>query len=603
MRLRGSVLAASVVWVTLLAPVAMAEEEPPRGTVPEAPVPPAATLPAAFSGSAAQSSLSGAYLAARHAGSQQDLAASAGFYRNALMRDPDNLGLRDYAVRLHVASGSIARAAEMAPQLLEADPQNQAALMAQIVHAVRTGDTALAREATDALKPLDGPLQRLISGLVDGWVTKAEGRPASAINAFDDVRGPDWYNGFLAFHAGLAADTSGLHTIAGDRLFTAYGRDQGAVRVATAYARHLARSGQTEKALEVLTNFEEVAGGLLHFTEDLRAEIESGEVQPLISDAREGLAEALYGVGSALGRDGSEMLSTGLFQLALHLVPDSYFPAVALGSNFERLDQHEAAIDVYRGVSDASPLKRSAQIQEALNLSALERNEEAIALLEELVAQDPDDTATAIALGNVHRVTENFEAARDVYGATIDRLGEVPAAYWTLYYYRGIAHERIGQWDEAQADFRAALEMEVDQPLVLNYLGYSYIDRGENLDEALDMVRKAVEQRPQDGYIVDSLGWAYYRLGRYEEAVEQLEKAVELRPRDAVINDHLGDAYWKVGRKLEATFQWTHARNGDPEPDLLVIIEDKLENGLSDEDDGTQAAAAAETAPATETVE
>jgi tetratricopeptide (TPR) repeat protein len=242
-------------------------------------------------------------------------------------------------------------------------------------------------------------------------------------------------------------------------------------------------------------------------------------------------------------------------------------------------------------------------VQEALNLNALDRHQEAIALLSDLVEEDRSDIATSVALGNVYRSQRMFEEAGEVYDSAINVLGDVPPAYWTLYYYRGIAHERTGEWTKAEADFRKALEMEPEQPLVLNYLGYSWIDRGENLEEALDMVRRAVRARPDDGYIIDSLGWAYYRLGRYEDAVRELERAVTLRPLDPVINDHLGDAYWKVDRKLEAMFQWSHALENDPEEDLRGKIEAKLAGGLDAVDQPaaltTEAAGSDEAAPAT----
>ena len=151
------------------------------------------------------------------------------------------------------------------------------------------------------------------------------------------------------------------------------------------------------------------------------------------------------------------------------------------------------------------------------------------------------------------------------------------------YYYRGICEERSKQWSKAEADMRKALELQPEQPHVLNYLGYSWIDQGINLDEGMKMIKRAVDQRPDDGYIVDSLGWAYYRIGNYEEAVKNLERAIDLKPEDPTINDHLGDAYWRVGRTLEAKFQWAHARDLKPEPEDLPKIEAKIDNGLPDD--------------------
>ena len=188
-------------------------------------------------------------------------------------------------------------------------------------------------------------------------------------------------------------------------------------------------------------------------------------------------------------------------------------------------------------------------------------------------------------LGDVYRRSERWAEAVTAYDDAIERIGELEAKQWQILYTRGIVLERAKQWDRAEKDFLQALEFETDHPLVLNYLGYSWIDQGVHLDRALEMIKTAVAKRPHDGYIADSLGWGFYKLGRYEEAVPELERAVELRPEDPVINDHLGDAYWKVGRRLEATFQWNHALDMDPEPDLKVVIEEKLKNGLVDSAD------------------
>jgi Flp pilus assembly protein TadD len=162
-------------------------------------------------------------------------------------------------------------------------------------------------------------------------------------------------------------------------------------------------------------------------------------------------------------------------------------------------------------------------------------------------------------------------------------VSKLERQHWTLFYFRGICYERAKQWGNAEADLKKALELYPDQPHVLNYLGYSWIDQHVNLDDGMRMIKRAVEQRPDDGYIVDSLGWAYYRLGNYEEAVKNLDRAVELKPTDPTINDHLGDAYWKVGRVLEARFQWSHARDLKPEPDELKKIEDKIKLGMPEE--------------------
>ncbi len=239
----------------------------------------------------------------------------------------------------------------------------------------------------------------------------------------------------------------------------------------------------------------------------------------------------------------------------------------------------------------SSPLHRNAEIQLAANLDSLDRADEAIRRLEKLIAADPQDLEAIIALGNIQRARKRYSDCAETYGKGIDTLKTPERNHWLIFYFRGICHERAKNWSAAEADLKKALELFPEQPHVLNYLGYSWVDQGINLDEGMRLIRRAVEQRPDDGYIVDSLGWAYFRIGNYEEAVKQLERAVGLKPDDPTINDHLGDAYWKVGRTLEAQFQWAHARDLKPEPDDLAKIEDKLRNGLPNE---TSSAASAD---------
>ncbi len=240
----------------------------------------------------------------------------------------------------------------------------------------------------------------------------------------------------------------------------------------------------------------------------------------------------------------------------------------------------------------SSPLKRNAQIQLATDLDSADRSDEAIKILKSVIAEDSKDLEAIMALGNIERGRKKFGDCVGTYSQGVDALtpgNDKANSVW--YYYRGICEERSKQWSKAEADMRKALELQPDQPHVLNYLGYSWIDQGVNLDEGMKMIKRAVEQRPDDGYIVDSLGWAHFRLGNYDEAVKNLERAIDLKPEDPTINDHLGDAYWRVGRTLEAKFQWSHARDLKPEAEDLPKIEAKIQNGLPD--DQSPAAAAA----------
>lgn len=223
------------------------------------------------------------------------------------------------------------------------------------------------------------------------------------------------------------------------------------------------------------------------------------------------------------------------------------------------------------------------QIQKAFALTSLERIDEAKVLLEDIIAENPDDIRPLDALGNILRSKERYEEARDYYTKAISLVDKPTKRNWALYYSRGVCNERLKDWPAAEADFNEALRLNPDESLVLNYLGYSWVDQGLNLQQAMDYIRKAVSLKPDDGYYVDSLGWAHYRLGNMPKAVEYLEQAVELRPDDPIINDHLGDAYWRVGRRVEAKYQWQQSMSLEPEDDLRVSLIKKIESGLEEE--------------------
>ena len=302
-----------------------------------------------------------------------------------------------------------------------------------------------------------------------------------------------------------------------------------------------------------------------------------------MESAQAGAAEALYGLGASLGRRGGEDLGLVYLQLSLYLEPDHPLALLSLADLYESLKKPALAIKVYERIPADSPLHRNAAIQMATDLDALDRSDEAEKHLTALIKEHPDDLEAIMALGNVLRGHKKFAECADVYSQAVAALPHPVKANWVLFYFRGICYERSHQWPKSEADLKKALELFPEQPHVLNYLGYSWVDQGVHLDEGLAMIKRAVQQRPDDGYIVDSLGWAYFRIGNYEEAVKQLERAIELKPEDPTINDHLGDAYWRIGRTLEAKFQWAHARDLKPDPEDLPKILAKLKDGLPDE--------------------
>ncbi len=305
-----------------------------------------------------------------------------------------------------------------------------------------------------------------------------------------------------------------------------------------------------------------------------------------------GISEAFYDMGRLLAQDFSDESARVFARLGQYVDPgflNNTFLLADIALRNERLDD---ALELFASVPESDGEYLRARRNMAEILVDMDRNEEAITLLKELETHH-NDLDSAIQIGDIHRMNEDFVKAVAAYNHAADKIkevhGKIPEEYWHLHYVRGMSYEQSDQWDKAEADLQAALDFQPEHPYVLNYLGYAWADQGENLDEALDMISKAVELRPHDGYITDSLGWVYYRMDRFTEAVPHLERAVELLPYDPVINDHLGDAYWKVGRKLEARFQWERAKNHAEDEELILKLSDKLENGLKADEKGIEA--------------
>jgi tetratricopeptide (TPR) repeat protein len=524
-------------------------------------------------------SVSGSYLAARHAGVSRDAAAAALYYRAALRGDPRNPELLQRAFMAVLQNGEIDEAVRLAERLLQVDKSDRVARLVLGVRAIKQKQYATARQQL-ALS-VRGPITDLAATLLAAWTNVGPADSKIAIDAIDKLSGPESYNLLKDLHAGLILDQSGHRRDALKRLERAYKYDPTVLRVAQAYGSQLSRSGSRDEALKVFKALDEALPRHPLVIESLQ-EVEAGRrVAPLVDSAQMGAAEALYTIGSALGRRGEDVAIVYL-QLALYLAPNHALALTALADIYEGMRKPEVAIKTYERISSTSPLSHNARIQRALNLEQIDRSDEAIADLERIVESDASDREATMALGNILRARKRFAECGNVYGKAIDAIAHPQKTDWLVYYFRGICYERSKQWPKAEVDMKKALELSPDQPLVLNYLGYSWVDQGMHLEEGMRMIRRAVEQRADDGYIVDSLGWAYYRMSDFENAVKYLEQAVELKPEDPTINDHLGDAYWRVGRRLEATFQWAHARDLKPEPEDLDKILEKLKTGLPD---------------------
>jgi tetratricopeptide (TPR) repeat protein len=537
------------------------------------------------------STAAGSYLAARHAGVERDSGTAAAYYLNVLKADPRNADLLSRTFLSVLTDGDIDEAGRLAERLVQLDRTDRIARLVIGVRALKQKQYATARQ--NFAQSVRGPVTDLTATLLSAWAFAGAGDTRDAIDTLDRLTGPDWYAIFKDLHAGLILDVANNKKDAAKRYERAYKADPMALRTVQAYAHYLSRNGGKDEALKMYQQFSQSVPDHPVIAQETKEITAGDKLPPLADSAQAGAAEALYGLGASIGRRGGEDLALVYLQLALYLEPTHSMALLSLADLYESLKKPELAIKVYDRIAPSSPLRRNAEIQVASDLDSLDRTDEAKKRLETLTAEHPKDTEAIIALGNILRGRKEFAECADVYSKAIANLGTPEKSNWVLFYFRGICYERSKQWPKAEADLKKALALFPDQPLVLNYLGYSWVDQGVNLDEGMNMIHRAVEQRPDDGYIVDSLGWANFRVGNYEEAVKDLDRAVELKPEDSTINDHLGDAYWRVGRVLEAHFQWSHAKDLNPDPEELPKIEEKLKSGLPD--DTSSAADAAKT--------
>lgn len=521
----------------------------------------------------------GSYLAGRVATLRRDTDAAASYYETALDYDPDSTGLKRRAFLLNVAEGRIGRAAELVGDDDKEVSKLNLEQLVLAVHDIKKNQINSAR-ARMALQ-VQGGTEVLLAPMMRAWIEAGDKDFDAAYKALEPLTKRSGFNSFYRYHYALLADLSG-DAAAAEQAYKDLSESEarGSARAVLAEASFISRQQDPQKALAFLQS----KSPLLQNNTLIRHAIkmlDAGKVLPrIVESAEHGIAESFYTTAGALAQDRSSEFVKIYSRLALHLRGDLDGVKMLLAEILQGDNRREEAIGIYRQVPQTSAYWLDAQLQMASELNQLDRVDDAIALLNDVAEKHPEETSAMVTLGDILRGHERYEEAIVAYSEAIAKIETPKEQDWVLFYSRGVANERAKMWDAAEKDFLQALDLKAEQPLVLNYLGYSWVEQRRNLARAEEMIELAVEKRPNDGYIVDSLGWVFFQLGRYEEAVTQLERAVELRPDDPVINDHLGDAYWKTGRQLEARFQWNHALVLDPEESDRAKIEAKLDLGL-----------------------
>ena len=519
--------------------------------------------------------VAGKFLAGRHAENIGDYSAAVELTRDVLDANPDDEKLLARTHLLLISVGQVDEAVALAGRIVALDQADPLGNLTLALNALKKRDYGTALGHLEKLE-LSGA-NRILVPLLRAWTLAGKGDTAAAIEVLGNFDSSGSFTVIAGLHGALIAELGGDDEAAAQ----AYARTAGAsgnglpLQVVNGFSRFLARTGRIDEARAVVSDFAKRHPANL-LIDPARRALEAGKLpETVAATAQAGAAQSLRAVADLLHREGVNNSALVFIRLALFLNPRDPGMQSLLGGIYRGQQRYDDAIAVLEAIDRGSPYAWYARLDIANSLQAKSDAAGAVELLRGMVSERPDRSEAVRALGDFLRFEERYEEAVEAYDTAIERLSGAPD--WRLHYSRGIALERLKFWPRAEKDFLKALALEPDQPLVLNYLGYSWVEHGVNFDQAKAMIEKAVAQRPRDGYITDSLGWVLYRLGDYKGAVGWIEKAVALEPGDSTINDHLGDAYWLVDRRQEATFQWKRALSFDPEPDMAEKIRAKIE--------------------------
>ncbi len=521
---------------------------------------------------------SGAYLAARIAEAENDFRAASVWYGKAIIADSGNAQLLDGAILAEIGVGDFGLAIDAARlrKSLGEEPSQLAEVALIADEAQREDYAAIIAAAKDRRDMGD-----LANSLVVAWAKVGEGKMSEALEDFDAVTKKKGYEAFGYYHKALALASVGDFEGADEILS---GKAAGPITVMRrGVFAHAQILSQLERNADAIALLDQTFGTAPDPVVDaVRHRLQAGEPIPFdtVTSARDGIAEVFFTISTALNGEADPVYTLLHLRVAGYLRPDHSDALLMTADVLEQLAQHDLAAETFAAFPPDDPNYVTAEVGRASALRSQGKSDAAIEALQTLARSHGDLLGVQFALADLLRSEERFDEAEVAYSAAIDLATAAKSENWVLYFYRGICHEQSKDWAPAEADFRKALELNPTQPQVLNYLGYGLVDRGENLDEALGMIEKAVAADPEQGYIIDSLAWARFKLGHYADALEPMERASLLEPVDPIVTDHLGDVYWMNDRKLEARFQWRRALSFKPtEADKARILR-KLEVGL-----------------------
>lgn len=517
----------------------------------------------------------GLYLAGQAAMNDDDPTVASQYFARAGQTGLDAAYFQEQAFIAAVMSGDIASAASLAPAAEDTRPVIlRLGALSKVVAGIGEGDGKAAM-AVLATGQVNVP-HRAAAALLTPFAAAVAGDKVAAL-ARPELRGDRIVEVFGQLGQAQLFERAKRYDEAETDYMALVGINGAETLFAPDYGAFLERRGRWADAVALYDRVLATAPKDLTL-KAARARATSRKGAPALPTPRQGAARGLVAEAAQMLGDRQYEMAIAYFRMALYLDPTRDEALVLMGDAMASSKDIEGARAAYAAVKPASAQFSVARAKLAWTYQQSKQGETALKLGKEGYDAAPGDDDAAITYADLLRANERFAEAVTIMNEVIDRAGDTPD--WRLLYMRGVALAQIDRWPEAEKDLKAALAQQPNEPELLNYLGYSWIDRGENLGEALDMVKRAVAATPRSGPIVDSLGWAYYRLGDYRNAVEQLETAVLLEPADPEITNHLGDAYWRVGRRIEAEFQWKRVLSLDPPPKIRAEAETKLKSGL-----------------------
>lgn len=518
------------------------------------------------------------FLIARFASMSNDPVTATDKYARALYSAPNASGIAERAVFSALLAGDLNRAFDLAEQAEARGSEATLVRLTRGVEALKANRLSSAKTYLDETEY--GPFNAMVArGLMAWTLAKTEGPDVAETYLLQKLTGDGRLDSATLYLIGLIQSSTGNDKAALATFETLWTDGARLAIGAQAYAETLAAQGERERALEILHEFRNEVGTNAALSELALRIARSDAIEPQRKSMKDGAALALYVPAAALLSQTTDDLSGVYFVLALALDPDLHVARSLWAEALDNAGRRDEAIRVLKAVPKSSDYYATARGQMAWALRREERNDEALAVASEALAETRDRDLN-VQLADLYRSLGVLEQAETLLTdiMAIDRADN--RVDWRILFARGSIRHELGDWPRAEADLTSALNIDPDNPVLLNYIGYSYVDRGERLEEGLGMIQRAVALRPNSGAIVDSLGWAHYRLSNYDLATRYLERAVELEPADPILNDHLGDAYWQVGRRTEATFQWSRVLESANDDDLLAAVKSKLQNGL-----------------------